>query len=139
MFIWIWKMFIKVIQICFQSYDDKTFAMEYFIKPVSWSGISLHRRYIYMYLYFADDKSKREKTDLKILLVRLLIGNPFVSGQCKNYKHPPCSTCKTTDCINAEHVNYDSIIVEGTWMFREFVVYESNHCYPEYIITYDRV
>lgn len=88
---------------------------------------------------YTDDKSKREKTDLKILLVRLLIGNPFVSGQSKNYKHPPCTTCKTTDCFNGEHVNYDSIIVEGTWMFREFVVYDSNHCYPEYIITYDRV
>lgn len=92
-----------------------------------------------IYSYFVDDKSKREKTDLKILLVRLLIGNPFVSGQSKNYKHPPCTTCKTTDCFNGEHVNYDSIIVEGTWMFREFVVYDSNHCYPEYIITYDRV
>lgn len=88
---------------------------------------------------YADDRANRQKTGLQILLVRLLIGNPFVSGESKNYRHPPCSTCKTTNCVQSEHVNFDSIVVEGSWMFREFVVYDSNHCYPEYIITYDRV
>lgn len=43
------------------------------------------------------------------------------------------------DCINVEYVNYDFIIVEGIWMFWEFVVYDFNYCYLEYIIIYDRV
>ncbi|XP_062615760.1 uncharacterized protein LOC134277439 isoform X1 [Saccostrea cucullata] len=88
---------------------------------------------------YTDDKSHRQQKGLQMLLVRLLIGNPFVSGQEQSYKHPPCSTCKTTTCVIGEHCNYDSIIVEGRWLFREFVVYEPNQCYPEYIITYDRV
>ncbi|XP_061164307.1 uncharacterized protein LOC133173334 [Saccostrea echinata] len=88
---------------------------------------------------YTDDKTNRQQTNLKMLMVRLLIGNPFVSGKEHPYKHPPCSSCKTTNCLVGEHCHYDSIIVEGRWIFREFVVYEPNQCYPEYIITYDRV
>lgn len=92
-----------------------------------------------MYLYFVDDKFKCEKIDLKIFLVWLLIGNLFVLGQSKNYKYLLCFICKIMDCINVEYVNYDFIIVEGIWMFWEFVVYDFNYCYLEYIIIYDRV
>lgn len=91
------------------------------------------------FLFFTDDKGKRQTKGLQMLLVRLLIGNAFVTGDKKNYRHPPCSVCKTTDCVSGEHAEYDSIVVEGSWLFREFVVYETNNCYPEYIITYDRL
>ncbi|CAC5363950.1 unnamed protein product [Mytilus coruscus] len=31
-----------------------------------------------------------------------------------------------------------TVVADGQWNFREFIVYKSSQCYPEYIITYKR-
>jgi len=47
--------------------------------------------------------------------------------------------CKIPSCTTAQHRPYDSVVGDGKWIFREFVVYAKEQCYPEYVITYDRV
>ena len=63
------------------------------------------------------------------------------------FQNPPCMKCfknYTKDlCSCPDKVNFDSIIGHKApkpdgWLFREFVTYDLDTCYPEYIITYVR-
>ncbi|XP_076071626.1 protein mono-ADP-ribosyltransferase PARP14-like [Mytilus galloprovincialis] len=48
-------------------------------------------------------------------------------------KRPPCKTCNSDLCTTHPEL-YDSVVAE--FGRREFVVYDSYKCYPEYLITY---
>lgn len=74
-----------------------------------------------------------------MLLIRLILGNVCVLQNSQKYKIPPCMQCKIPSCTTAQHRPYDSVVGDGKWIFREFVVYAKEQCYPEYVITYDRV
>ncbi|CAL1537117.1 unnamed protein product, partial [Lymnaea stagnalis] len=68
--------------------------------------------------------------DCKMLLMRVLLGDVYV---CKD-GHPSGKTI----CHCPNQKLYDSIMADGKWLFREFVVYDKSQCYPEYVITYER-
>ena len=75
-----------------------------------------------------------------MILMRVLLGEPFLH-QKKNpslIKRPPCMKCSRWKCSCADCQLFDSII-DDVRLFREFVVYEDNACYPEYFITYTRI
>jgi hypothetical protein len=77
-----------------------------------------------------------------MFLMRLLLGRIFVTEQDKKYKQPPCSQCFRDDCIDARHERFDSVVgvkQQTGGLFREFVVYDRDQCYPEYLITYTRL
>ncbi|XP_060065166.1 uncharacterized protein LOC132545501, partial [Ylistrum balloti] len=92
---------------------------------------------------YADYVTKRDKTsDKKMFLTRICLGEPYILNKkpAAAFKRPPCKTCKKDMCADLSHAgNYDSIVVEDFWIFREFVVFEKDRCYPEYLITYKRV
>ncbi|XP_060083659.1 uncharacterized protein LOC132562897 [Ylistrum balloti] len=90
---------------------------------------------------YADNKLQRTTGSKKMLLVRMLLGNMFV---CKDhnpmkYRRPPCrnTSCLRDNCTSG-HGQFDSVVGDGHWLFREFVVYSADQCYPEYLITYRR-
>ncbi|XP_021352075.1 uncharacterized protein LOC110449500 isoform X2 [Mizuhopecten yessoensis] len=90
---------------------------------------------------YADHKQQRSPGSKTMLLVRMLLGNMFV---CKDpnptkYRRPPCrsTTCLKDKCT-CGHGHFDSVVGDGNWLFREFVVYAAEQCYPEYLITYHR-
>ncbi|VDI54719.1 poly [ADP-ribose] polymerase 10/14/15 [Mytilus galloprovincialis] len=89
--------------------------------------------------YADESSSKRQNKDRKMLLTRLLLGNMYVTKEAKQFKTPPCADCLKTDCTKGHHTLFDSVVADGKWLFREFIVYRSEQCYPEYLITYDRV
>ena len=75
---------------------------------------------------------------------RVLLGHPFVSQKPSQFRKPPCTeiTCGKDDC-KAGHVSSDSVI--GTHkdggvelIFREFIVYQLQQCYPEFLVEYER-
>ncbi|XP_041357403.1 protein mono-ADP-ribosyltransferase PARP14-like [Gigantopelta aegis] len=92
---------------------------------------------------YADDKSARKPngTNLCMILLRMAMGEPFVTNNKNSPKfcRPPCkhAGCVQKGCPHGD--TYDSVLGDGSWNFREFVVYDSNVTYPEYIITYQRV
>ncbi|XP_060083055.1 uncharacterized protein LOC132562332 [Ylistrum balloti] len=86
---------------------------------------------------YADTSTSRQSQGRKMLMMRLLLGDTFVTSVPEKYSLPPCKTCNKVKCLTHHH-NYDSVVADGQWLFREFVVYDKNQCYPEYIITYDR-
>lgn len=91
---------------------------------------------------YADPKTGRSSTGEKLtmILVRTLLGEPFVSQEQNPHKfqRPPCKACLQVSCgCSAEQ--FDSVIDDTSRLFREFVLYDKNHCYPEYFITYQRV
>ncbi|CAC5370449.1 unnamed protein product [Mytilus coruscus] len=88
---------------------------------------------------YADNASNRQSHDRKMLLMRLLLGDMYVTGKPEKFVTPPCASCLKTDCVKGHHTSFDSVVADGKWMFREFIVYRSEQCYPEYLITYDRV
>ncbi|CAG5122479.1 unnamed protein product, partial [Candidula unifasciata] len=51
---------------------------------------------------------------------------------------PPCIQCSSDKCSCSNQELYDSVMGDGRWIFREFVVYDQNQCYPEYLISYQR-
>ncbi|KAH9523254.1 hypothetical protein Btru_066214 [Bulinus truncatus] len=99
---------------------------------------------------YTDDKFQRSPngTNLKLILARMLLGNVFICDENhklvvqkvgRKFKKPPCMSCSEDlcHCVNTDH--FDSLMADGKWLFREFIVYESSQIYPEYIITYQRV
>ncbi|XP_052277425.1 uncharacterized protein LOC127876354 isoform X2 [Dreissena polymorpha] len=88
---------------------------------------------------YADPKGMRSLTDRKMLLVRTCLGEPFVTSSAKSYARPPCKSCLEDKCHCSNNQFYDSVIGDGSWNFREFIVYNMTDVYPEYIVTYNRV
>ncbi|KAL8576367.1 hypothetical protein ACOMHN_048934 [Nucella lapillus] len=93
---------------------------------------------------YADPKGSRVAAgqELKILLVRVLLGEPYLlAGDAEPFARPPCYFCKKKahDCGCKEPRCYDSVVFDSSKIFREFVVYEGDVCYPEYVITYSRI
>ncbi|XP_052101344.1 protein mono-ADP-ribosyltransferase PARP14-like isoform X1 [Mytilus californianus] len=93
---------------------------------------------------YADPRDQRDKrSPKKMILTRMLLGEIYVTDQPKSFQRPPCKTCKKDKCCDSSHNPrgqgfFDSVVVDGQWNFREFIVYNSSQCYPEYIITYKR-
>ncbi|CAL1549085.1 unnamed protein product [Lymnaea stagnalis] len=78
----------------------------------------------------------------------MLLGNVFLCDEnhksvqgkgSKKLSRPPCMSCSEDVCKCRDQTLFDSVMGDGRWLFREFVVYESSQCYPEYVITYTRV
>lgn len=79
---------------------------------------------------YTDASSSGER---KMFLMRVCLGDIFMVASPKPYRQPPCRTCMTDTC-NDHPEQFDSIVAE--FNKREFVVYDSSKCYPEYVITY---
>ncbi|XP_061164241.1 uncharacterized protein LOC133173270 isoform X2 [Saccostrea echinata] len=90
---------------------------------------------------YVDAKTNRTPGTKKMLLMRMLLGKSYLclDPNPKKYRRPPCTSsgCRRDDCVDM-HDRFDSVIGDGQWLFREFVVYAVDQCYPEYIITYER-
>ena len=101
-----------------------------------------------------DDKSKRKKQNysqpLYMYVVRVLLGNAFVSDIPYPFLRVPCTepSCGDKDrCFNNSHSLFNSVIGThrpqnkggGRLLYREFVVYNADQCYPEYFVEYVRV
>ncbi|KAI8798501.1 poly [ADP-ribose] polymerase 10/14/15 [Biomphalaria glabrata] len=98
---------------------------------------------------YSDMKDQRVSngTQLQIIITRMLLGNVFLCDENhktvairggKKLTRPPCMKCLEDICTCHDQILFDSVMGNGRWLFREFVVYEGRHCYPEYVITYQR-
>lgn len=88
---------------------------------------------------YADNKNNRREQGFHMFLVRVLLGNIYLAKDRYQYKLPPCTACLNDECKNQNHEHFDSVVADiGGSLFREFIVYDANQCYPEYIITYNR-
>ncbi|KAL5011701.1 hypothetical protein ScPMuIL_010252 [Solemya velum] len=90
---------------------------------------------------YADSKTQRTTGEKSMFLVRMALGHPFLCSQSNpsKYRKAPCMnmSCLRDNCTK-HHDSFDSVIGDGKWLFREFVVYSPDQCYPEYLITYVR-
>ncbi|CAL1548252.1 unnamed protein product [Lymnaea stagnalis] len=102
---------------------------------------------------YADERDNRTPSgeELKIFLMRVLLGNTYIITRdhqrfkkgADRLKRPPCAQCESDRCADVSHQHCDSVTLDGSpgdnrVFFREFVVYDTSRCYPEYIITYKR-
>ena len=90
-----------------------------------------------------DPKDKRTKDGKKMILMRMVLGESYLCTDQNphKYRRPPCADmkCLRDDCKNKSHGSFDSVIGQSGRLFREFVVYQPEQCYPEYVISYDRI
>ncbi|XP_045199859.1 uncharacterized protein LOC123554054 isoform X2 [Mercenaria mercenaria] len=108
-------------------------------------------------IYFSEDpvkadqytgKGRDRKDELCCILVcRVLLGNSVIIRRnvhnhtvTSQATSAPCKTClkPEPDCQCSESTKFDSVIFEGV-LFRDFVVYETCSCFPEFAIMYTRV
>ncbi len=68
-----------------------------------------------------------------MFLMRVCLGDIFITTTKNNYRRPPCKQCYTDTCTNHADL-FDSVVAE--FVAREFVVFDRTKCYPEYLITY---
>ncbi|ESO93840.1 hypothetical protein LOTGIDRAFT_228602 [Lottia gigantea] len=91
---------------------------------------------------YADSKQNRTPGPKQMILGRILLGNTYlcIGKNPTKYKRPPCTdlTHLKSHCEQG-HEFFDSVMADGTWLFREFAVYDNSSVYPEYIITYNRI
>ncbi|XP_070198587.1 protein mono-ADP-ribosyltransferase PARP12-like [Littorina saxatilis] len=90
---------------------------------------------------YTDTKGQRTGGNKTMMLMRVLLGEPFISksGNPTKYKRAPCKKCFQDRCACKNNECFDSVIDDAGRNFREFVVYSQDMCYPEYIIHYQRV
>ncbi|XP_062573463.1 protein mono-ADP-ribosyltransferase PARP12-like [Saccostrea cucullata] len=72
-----------------------------------------------------------------MLLLRMCLGDVFITRSQGKFFRPPCRKCNDLFCKKHQEL-YDSVVAEtgGYFRDREFVVYEKNQVYPEYLILY---
>lgn len=80
-----------------------------------------------------------------MFVVRALLGNVYVCNRQNNFKRPPCTGpgCYQENCkTHVEH--FDSVMGVGfdglnRAKYREFIVYEKQLTYPEFLVQYTLV
>ncbi|XP_062588670.1 protein mono-ADP-ribosyltransferase PARP11-like [Saccostrea cucullata] len=94
-------------------------------------------------IYGAEKASKSDGYTAKndkiraMLQMRMCLGDVFITRSQGKFTRPPCRICHNLVC--AEHQElYDSVVADtgGYFKDREFVVYDKNQTYPEYVIFY---
>ncbi|KAH9492680.1 hypothetical protein Btru_024550 [Bulinus truncatus] len=99
---------------------------------------------------YTDSKDNRSPkgTPLTLILARVLLGNVFLCDHKnkhvadkgnKKLSRPPCMSCLEERCSCHKQTLFDSVMGDGHWLYRQFIIYDGNQIYPEYIITYERV
>jgi len=83
-----------------------------------------------------------------MFVFRVALGDVYVNDQgltSKTFTRPPCkvSGCKKINkCIDHGEL-FDSVLGDtrhagDPLLFREFVIYEQDRCYPEFLVEYTR-
>jgi len=96
----------------------------------------------------SDPKTDRadSKAVLYMFVVRVVLGNVFICKKPTPFRKPPCTgpNCHKDDCKHPSHQPFFHSVV-GTHkddstrlIFREFVIYDRNQAYPEFLIEYER-
>ncbi|XP_060082622.1 protein mono-ADP-ribosyltransferase PARP15-like [Ylistrum balloti] len=71
-----------------------------------------------------------------MFLVRMCLGDIFITKSSQSFRRPPCRTCSTSVCNQHTEV-FTSVVADGgSFSDREFVVYDQDLTYPEFLITY---
>jgi len=75
-----------------------------------------------------------------IFVLRALLGEVYVCKQSSLYVRPPCTAPNCTR-PNCDHRLFDSVMAvsrDGTSRLahREFIVYDRQRCYPEFLVEY---
>ena len=87
-----------------------------------------------MMLFFIFILDQNKNGESKMFLMRVCLGDIFITTQMTKFRRPPCMKCYDETCIKHPEL-FDSVVAEFGSR-REFVVYDRVKCYPEYIITY---
>ncbi|XP_069131153.1 protein mono-ADP-ribosyltransferase PARP14-like [Argopecten irradians] len=85
---------------------------------------------------YSDSKDNRTSSPKKMLLTRMCLGEAYISKTPTKFRKPPCKECLKDSCAHKKF--YDSVVGDGKWIFREFIVYDPRQSYPEFLITYIR-
>ncbi|KAL4231007.1 Appr-1'-p processing enzyme [Mactra antiquata] len=88
---------------------------------------------------YADPKTHRTNDEKQMFLIRMCLGRICVEKNARTLARAPCMQCKEDKCSCLNNEFYDSVVADGSWNFREFIVYDRTQVYPEYLITYIRV
>ncbi|CAG2249493.1 unnamed protein product [Mytilus edulis] len=93
----------------------------------------------------SDHYTGTDMTNLKMIVVRMLLGEIYVTNVPYSFQKPPCKQCipghlGSCDKSADKQGTFDSVMAAINGKHREFITYEQNSCssYPEYIITYNR-
>ena len=74
-----------------------------------------------------------------MFLMRMCLGHVYLTQQqTTTFVRPPCRTCCTHACVDKSHGEmFHTVMADGgQFSDREFVVYDQNQTYPEYIIKF---
>ena len=133
----------------FSIYNFYLYFYILFYLYVSYCNLLLYKLYL-----FPDAKTARAPngTVLYMFVMKALIGRTYICQSPRQFQRPPCSNlaCSQDTCTDKEHLPFcDSVIGTHRFtrdnsgdtvdlMFREFVVYENELCYPEFLVEYVR-
>lgn len=71
-----------------------------------------------------------------MFIIRMCMGDVYVTHSGGGFRRAPCKQCFSDKCIKHYDL-YDSIMADGpSFHDREFLVYDKNQCYPEYLIEF---
>lgn len=86
---------------------------------------------------FVDPQSRRDKSDLYMLVVKVLLGRVYAHDEAGGTELP----CYKKGCFTAgckRHQLCDSIVAGLDKKFKEFIIYNADMCLPIFVVKYDR-
>jgi len=92
-------------------------------------------RYALRYSDVQESSSRGEEAQM--LLCRVALGRCFKTKErMPDLRRPPCVEGHLHPC---DHERCDSVIFEGSKKYREFVLFEGDQLFPEYLVKYRRL
>ena len=89
-------------------------------------------------LYISDPSGTRRTTGLTMFIVRVILGRSYIHTKEEPLADIPCQKrgCMKPGC--EEHDPFDSVVAGINKRFREFLVFDTKRCFPQYLVVYDR-
>ena len=74
-----------------------------------------------------------------MFVVRVVLGRSYIHSKEEALLQLPCIKrgCMKEGC--KEHEGFDSAVAGINKRFREFLVFDTAMCYPEFLLVYDRI
>ena len=94
--------------------------------------------YSFLISMISSNTSVKREIDFFPFIILIQCSIYLFLTDSKKLIRPPCIKCNKDFCSCSPQTLYDSVMGDGKWIFREFVLYDQHKCYPEYVISYKR-
>eukprot|EP00927_Polykrikos_kofoidii_P000445 TRINITY_DN10163_c0_g2_i1.p1 TRINITY_DN10163_c0_g2~~TRINITY_DN10163_c0_g2_i1.p1 ORF type:complete len:1003 (+),score=153.01 TRINITY_DN10163_c0_g2_i1:123-3011(+) len=92
-------------------------------------------------LRYSDDPTSSSRGEVaQMFLCRVALGRVFVTQErMTGLRRPPCIEGHVDQKLRCDHLRCDSVVFAGSHKYREFVLFDKDQVFPEFLVEYTRL